>query len=254
MTFRTQYRIFVASMTFSDYTDPELGNIRLRANPRARNITCRYAQKGELHVTVPPYITRKQLEEALDHLRPRLLKQLQRAKEVRRIDELFTLDSPYLRLKLERTEGTHFQLRTQKEEEGHTATFTLLIPWRTDLYLPGVQESLHKIITEIIRKRAKEVLPPLLSQLAHTHGFMYSKTHIHNSHTRWGSCSSQKNISLSLYLVLLPQELVHYVLLHELCHTVEMNHGPRFWNLLDRCTGNRAKTLRHLLRNYHTSF
>lgn len=241
-------------MTLANYTDPELGNIRLRSNPRARTLICRYVQKGELHVTVPPYITRRQLEDALEHLRPRLLKQLQEAKEAHRIDENFTLNSPYIRLRLIRTEGVHFQLRLHKEEDGHTGSFTLLLPHKADLALSETQESLHKIVTELLRKRAKEVLPPLLSQLAHDHHFTYSKTHIHHSRTRWGSCSGQKNISLSLYLVLLPEELVEYVLLHELCHTVEMNHGPRFWELLDRCTGNRAKPLRRQLREYRTDF
>jgi len=56
---------------------------------------------------------------------------------------------------------------------------------------------------------------------------------------------------LSLYLMLLPADLVDYVILHELCHTKEMNHGPNFWIWMDRVTDKKSKELRAQLKNYH---
>ena len=64
--------------------------------------------------------------------------------------------------------------------------------------------------------------------------------------------SAQGNINLSYYLVLLPKHLIDYVLLHELAHTREMNHGERFWDLLDRMTDGKAQALRAELRKYQT--
>jgi predicted metal-dependent hydrolase len=102
----------------------------------------------------------------------------------------------------------------------------------------------------ILMQEAKRFLPGRLSELADLHGFTYRSTQIRKSKTRWGSCSSKKTICLSFYLMLLPSHLITYVLLHELCHTVEMNHGPKFWSLLDRHTNGYAKTFRTELNTY----
>jgi len=99
-----------------------------------------------------------------------------------------------------------------------------------------------------LRIKAKQFLPQITDSLAKQHKFEYQTVTIRNSKTRWGSCSTKKNISLSLYLMTLPEHLIHYVILHELCHTVEMNHGQRFWNLLDRVTDGRAMALRKELK------
>lgn len=101
-----------------------------------------------------------------------------------------------------------------------------------------------------LKQRALGYLPGKLQQLAKEHGFKYKGLRINKSRTRWGSCSSRTTINLSFYLMLLPEYLIEYVLLHELCHTVEMNHGPAFWELMDKHTCGRAKQLRKELKLY----
>ena len=93
---------------------------------------------------------------------------------------------------------------------------------------------------EALRAQAKAELPPRLAELAALHGFQYNKVFIKNNVSNWGSCSVRGNINLNLRLVTLPQELQDYVMLHELCHLREMNHGPRFHALLESvCPGHR---------------
>ena len=84
------------------------------------------------------------------------------------------------------------------------------------------------------------------------HKLPYKAVKINNSEGRWGSCSASKSINLSYYLVLLPKHLMDYVLLHELCHTREMNHGEHFWKLLDELTNNKALALRDELKKHKT--
>ena len=105
---------------------------------------------------------------------------------------------------------------------------------------------------EALRRNAKIILPPRLYMLSMQHNLPYKSVKINSSSGRWGSCSAQGNINLSYYLVLLPKHLIDYVLLHELAHTREMNHGKRFWALLDRMTDGRAQALRTELRKYKT--
>jgi predicted metal-dependent hydrolase len=104
-----------------------------------------------------------------------------------------------------------------------------------------------------LRQKAQSVLPEQLAKLAGLHGFTYSGVKIRKSRSRWGSCSTKKIINLSVYLMLLPEHLIEYVLLHELCHTVQMNHSPAFWNLLNTCTQNKAKEFRREIRKYRNS-
>ncbi len=115
-----------------------------------------------------------------------------------------------------------------------------------------VQQMIRKGVEEALRREAKEYLPQRLLQLAKTHGLQYNNVTIKNTRTRWGSCSSTNNINLSLHLMRLPDELCDYVLLHELAHTIEKNHGPGFWKLLDKLCGD-ARGLDKQLKNYRIS-
>jgi predicted metal-dependent hydrolase len=93
---------------------------------------------------------------------------------------------------------------------------------------------------------ARKRLTDRLYHLAKEHGFTCNKVSIRKQKTRWGSCSHNNNISLNLKLVLLPKELIDYVMLHELVHTRIHNHNKKFWAELDRYTGNGKVTAKRL--------
>jgi len=116
-----------------------------------------------------------------------------------------------------------------------------------------ILELQHRMAAEnapvIDRDAAYRKLRARLDALAACHDFSYKRLCIRYQKTRWGSCSATNNISLNARLVLLPDQLIDYVLLHELLHTRIKNHGQGFWDELDRLTGD-AKGLARSLRSY----
>jgi predicted metal-dependent hydrolase len=85
-----------------------------------------------------------------------------------------------------------------------------------------------------LRRRATEILVPWLERLAKKTGLRCQNVAIRLQRSRWGSCSSRRHINLNARLLLVPPELVTYLIVHELCHTRELNHSNRFWNLVEQ--------------------
>lgn len=104
---------------------------------------------------------------------------------------------------------------------------------------------------ERLRAEAKEYLPQRVEQLAAACGLKYGRVTIRATRSKWGSCTWQNNLSLSLYLMTLPRHLIDYVIIHELCHTRHHNHSAEFHALVDSLVGGREKELRRELRHYH---
>ena len=101
-----------------------------------------------------------------------------------------------------------------------------------------------------LRSAARKDLAERTARLAREYGFGYTSLRISSARTRWGSCSSRNGISLSLFLMTLPEHLRDFVILHELCHTRHHNHSEAFYALLDRCVGGRERELNRELRKW----
>jgi predicted metal-dependent hydrolase len=71
-----------------------------------------------------------------------------------------------------------------------------------------------------------------LQNISDQTGLKYNKATFKSQRTRWGSCSANKTISLNYKLLFLAPELVRYIIVHELCHTLIMNHSPKFWAMV----------------------
>jgi predicted metal-dependent hydrolase len=90
------------------------------------------------------------------------------------------------------------------------------------------------LLKKWLHQKSVGVLLPWLERVSKEHGITYNRAAIRFQRTRWGSCSTKKNINLNQTLVFLRPELVEYLIIHELCHTVEMNHSKRFWELVGK--------------------
>lgn len=95
---------------------------------------------------------------------------------------------------------------------------------------------LEQGIEEWYRGEAKRLIPVWVQQWAQQFGLSYGRVFIKGQKTRWGSCSSQRNLNFNWRLIMCPRRVIDYIIIHELCHLTEMNHSPRFWQLVaERC-------------------
>lgn len=81
-----------------------------------------------------------------------------------------------------------------------------------------------------LRAQAKTVLAQRVEYFARQIGVTYGKITVRDQKTRWGSCSQAGNLNFNFRLILAPQEVLDYVVVHELCHRRQMNHSAQFWN------------------------
>ena len=103
---------------------------------------------------------------------------------------------------------------------------------------------------EELRRAARADLPGRIERLSRLTGLKYNKLTIRASRTKWGSCTAENNISLSLFLMTLPEHLRDFVIVHELCHTGHHDHSPRFHALVDRLVGGNEKALNGELKAF----
>lgn len=87
--------------------------------------------------------------------------------------------------------------------------------------------SVHEI--QKLTDLALKIIPVKVKYFAGVMNVNYGRITIRNQKTRWGSCSAKKNLNFNCLLMLAPDEVVDYVVVHELCHLIEMNHSKKFW-------------------------
>ena len=101
----------------------------------------------------------------------------------------------------------------------------------------GQMASVERLTTEQLKQLAEEAkayLPQRVRYYAGKMSVSYGRITIRNQRTRWGSCSGKGNLNFNCLLMLMPEAVIDYVVVHELCHRIEMNHSKRFWDQVAR--------------------
>ena len=183
---------------------------RVHAQARRLKLTLR---RGEVWLTCPPRVSELAIQRFLTQSKPWLEQAWQAYLDGLPVAESTdVVDVPML--------GQTWQIQPDAScQMAYTASQRLYVP----------QQDWPQQVKDWIKQHANTHLPRRLQQLSQQHGFDYGRCTVRQVVSRWGSCSAQKNISLNAALLLLPVELVDYVLLHELCHTRQMNHSAAFW-------------------------
>lgn len=205
--------------------DDEFGTITLRRSSRASHVRIRVGPDGRLRASLPLYapafLVKRLLKTSREELRAMLAEQHEGIvfEHGMQIGKSHTLVVRPVTAK---------QVTTKR----YGQQIIVSLPKDTTLHHPTTQRKIRDAVIEALRIEAKSYLPKRLAYLATAGGYSYEKVRFSHASGRWGSCSSNGTISLNIALMKLPFELIDYVLVHELSHTIEMNHSKAFWNLV----------------------
>ncbi len=100
-----------------------------------------------------------------------------------------------------------------------------------------------------LKKEARNHLASLTEYWAEKIGVSYGRISIRGQKTRWGSCSSKGNLNYNYLLILCPDDVIEYVVIHELCHRIYMNHSKRFWEKIEEFCPNYRQARKWLKQN-----
>lgn len=225
---------------------PVLGEVAFVRNPRAKRIIVSVKPQGKVRLTVPPRVSAEEGMRFLNSREDWVLAAVERQRtksQVALIEPPFTTRNHSLRLAPAQTDKIRISIR-----EGH---ITVAYPEQIDYRDDQIQSAIKKGIEEAWRVEARALLPGRTEDIARSLGFRYNSVSVRNTVSKWGSCSARNDISLSVHLMRLPDHLINYIIIHELCHTVHHNHGPQFHALLDKNTAGRHLALRKQLKAYN---
>jgi len=192
--------------------DGEFGTIICKRSRTSHYVRLRLSHDGTLRATIPPGGTLKHVQRLVDSSRDELRQQIGQS---------------------HRLEITQTMLDTEPSHALRGQTVAVNLPIGTDADSITAQDAIRTAVKAALKREAKAYLPRQLQYLAEKYGFNYEKIRYANQSGRWGSCSSSGTISLNIALMNLPLELIDYVLIHELCHTVHLHHQANFWSLVE---------------------
>ena len=212
------------------FEHPELGLVQLRTRLSARRQIIKVTQNLVI-ITVPSGFEDSVFplsEEIIDKILRLRQKMVKRSGDGRfKIEE--EIATMTFRVVIGRQENSKIRVYGARLDDG---VLRINMPVGVDIEADMVQKALKRIVLKFLRMEAERVLPQKMDYWSKQCGLDYRSLKVDSAKSRWGCCSSHKDIKLSYYLLLLPERLVDYVIVHELCHTREMNHGPRFKALL----------------------
>jgi len=198
-----------------------IGKVKYTRNPRARNFTIRINQQGEVKVTVPRTVSWGRAEAFF------ISRRLWVEKKLEEINIHSCSDSIPAHGEKIHIRGKDYRVEMKNGDSKSEDAI-----WR------------------ILRETALDYLPGRVEELSQAHGYKTTGLKIRKMKTRWGSCTSKKSINLNSWLMMVPEALSDYVILHELAHTKYPDHGRLFWKELDKTTGGLSQVYRKELRKH----
>lgn len=196
--------------------------VRLEVNAKARRLIIRLDERRREAVAIAP--SPRQMEAAAAFAAERvdwISSRLQHLPEIVRFED-----------------GAVFNYRgdpCQISGEGEGRLAKLAAGEPKILYVPGDPETIHMRVERFLKKQARADLARAVKRHTETLGVEYKGISVKDTRSRWGSCTSDGQLSFSWRLIMAPPEVLDYVAAHECAHLKEMNHSNKFWSLVAKC-------------------
>ncbi|MBA2279081.1 M48 family metallopeptidase [Candidatus Saccharibacteria bacterium] len=222
----------------------QIGTVQLHKRKGSRNIRLSFARNGDIRVSLPfwvPYQTGLQFA-------------LQRQEWIikHRPSKPFGLTHGDRIGKAHRLQFVSSNTAIKPSVRITNNLITVQLPLGMSENHTKAQVSAVRGAIRALKKESEQLLPQRLKVLAANHDFNYKSVTVKKLSSRWGSCSQHNEITLNLFLMQIPWNLIDYVLVHELVHTEHLNHSPEFWQRFASIIPN-PKKLRKELKNYQTA-
>lgn len=207
--------------------DEDLPAYTLRVSARAHRLQLRVTPWGEVEVVVPRSVPLARVPSFVREQRAWLKRTLAKMRALQvsppdaSLPERITLAALEEEWRIDYRRGTRAAARAQ------TADRVLRVS------APD-EDAARAALRRWLRDYARAHLLPWLNAVSEECGLSFARATIRAQKTRWGSCSARGHISLNWQMIFLPPPLVHYLCVHELCHTVHLNHSRRYWALVRR--------------------
>ena len=230
---------------------PGVGTVNFIKRRRGKYVNISVQPAAPVRVSFPYYVSYKYAEDVLLEKLNWVRSKIEKVKQTEKKLTNFFFDSDF------ETKNHKLVLKSwsAKSIRGKIANGIIEVSIPKEKFIGDevVQSTIRKIIIEAYRIEAKKYLPKRVKELADLHRIQFNNVYIKNMKSQWGSCSRRKNINLNLHLMRLPNELIDYVILHELTHIDEMNHSTKYWKLLESRVPN-SKYIDKKMKEYSISF
>lgn len=207
----------------ADLVDDEFGVITIRRSNLAKSLKVSVAPNGTIRISMPKYAPQFLAKRLLNSSRASIRTLIQASEPVAEYHDGMQIGKSH---SIAVRNASTFSVKRSGQ------VIYVSLPPDSSLTDTAVKNDIREATQQAIRKEAKSYLPKRLKFLADQHGYSYNSVRFSHASTRWGSCSSNGTISLNIALMKLDFDLIDYVLLHELTHTIHMNHSDSFWSTL----------------------
>ncbi|PCI48698.1 MAG: hypothetical protein COB49_05630 [Alphaproteobacteria bacterium] len=191
----------------------------LRRHPRAKHLKLRFeAKSGAALLTLPPGIPDRKAVQFANRHHDWLKDQYEKSPKITAL-----------------TAGNAIPFRGQTIRIIHAPDKAAAVHIKDGLLtVGGHHAAFEKRLQNWLKKQARQALTEAVENFKPLLGYGPHRIMVRDTTSRWGSCSSRKTLSFSWRLIMAPPDILNYVVIHEMAHLVEMNHGPAFWKIVER--------------------